>query len=205
MNFLRLKKETNNLILFNIIIICSGYDLSAIEVNSISIRLAWIFLIFFIYHLIPTAFTIYELIFIKIFIGFHLVSALISNSLGGIYYSIWIFFNFIFFYKVSQSFAKLNSPLILERYILINGRLQITSSVILFLTGVQERGNFIYYEPSYMALALIPYVSVCFFSNKTIKSDFLLIFTFIVVSQSVNFIIILAFVFFIYNQNNFDI
>jgi hypothetical protein len=72
-------------------------------------------------------------------------------------YLIWIIFNFV---SISIPFKRLyliNSQATIDG-LMLGYRLQIVIGALFFLSGFQARAHVFYYEPSYFALALVPYV-----------------------------------------------
>lgn len=72
-------------------------------------------------------------------------------------YLIWIIFSFI---SISIPFKKLyaaDSQATIDG-LMLGYRFQIVLGALLFLSGLQVRAHVFYYEPSYFALALVPYV-----------------------------------------------
>lgn len=85
-------------------------------------------------------------------------------------YLIWIIFNFFFISCIFKHLAQNDYSATLKG--LFNSyRLQIVCGAILYFAHLQDRAHFLYYEPSYFAIALIPYVVIvlCNFFQKDNK------------------------------------
>lgn len=83
-----------------------------------------------------------------------LASFAIGTSMG---YMVWIIFNFLFISCVFKHLAEV------DYYSTIKGvinsyRVQIIAGALFYFVHLQDRAHFLYYEPSYFAIALIPYV-----------------------------------------------
>lgn len=168
-----------------------GWDSSAIDFFGFSIRLAWIILPFLIIYTPKARVPAEYFLYISFFFLLHIFSAIVSSSPGrGMIYSFWIIFSYYFFFSLSYRCAYQLSEQTFDIFIL-NGRIQILFSAILYFAGVHQRATFTYYEPSYMAVALIPYVALCFFSSKSTVLDYILIALFAGVSQSANFLTVI--------------
>ncbi|WP_156943158.1 O-antigen ligase family protein [Pseudogulbenkiania sp. MAI-1] len=175
----------------HILLFTAGWDLSAINISGFSVRLAWILLLA-IPLLIPIAkHKKTALAFIILFYLVHVFSSLLSdNPLQGLLYSFWIVFTYLFFLHFACSACNILQAQTWN-VILVNGRLQIFFAFLLYLTGIQERANFIYYEPSYMAIALIPYVATIFHLRNIKGIDVAALISYIISSQSGNFLVVL--------------
>ncbi|HDH0891141.1 TPA: O-antigen ligase family protein [Klebsiella pneumoniae] len=78
----------------------------------------------------------------------------IGKSVG---YLFWIIFNFIFISCVFKSLAQEDYYQTLQG-VMNSYRVQIVIGAILYILHIQERAHVLYYEPSYFAISLIPYV-----------------------------------------------
>jgi hypothetical protein len=127
----------------------------------------------------------------------HLFAASVSDSVAkGFYYSVWIPINYIFFFRSAYIItAGLKDRVWLA--FLWGGRIQILTAITLVVLGVHERAQFIYFEPSYMAIGLVPYLFASLFWSSNKLLDVSLVVALIVFNQSANMMIaiIVAFIF----------
>lgn len=93
----------------------------------------------------------------------------LGKSLG---YLAWILFNFLFISCVFKKLAEDDYGSTLKG-IFYSYRFQIIVAAFLYFAHIHERAQFLYYEPSYFAIALIPYVVIFItsfiYKNKTIN------------------------------------
>lgn len=109
------------------------------------------------------------LIFVILFAMASLPSVLYSPSQGKSFgYVLWIIFNYLAVSVVYKEFVATdkNQTIIGVRDAY---RIQIIIGAILYFTGVQWRAQVLYYEPSYFALSLTPYIVLVF--NNYLKSN----------------------------------
>jgi hypothetical protein len=91
-------------------------------------------------------------------------SVIFSYAVGkSVGYLVWILFNFLFISYVFKHLAQEDYFSTLKG-IFNSYRFQIVCGAIFYFAHLQDRAHFLYYEPSYFAIALIPYV-VIFLSN----------------------------------------
>lgn len=176
------------------LLIVSGWDRSAFDFFGFSVRLAWLCLPLLAFYAPNIRVPVKYFLYIMAFFFLHVFSAVLSSSPArGMAYSFWIIFSYYFFFAVAFRCAGTLGTRVFDVFIL-NGRIQILCAALLFFAGVHDRATFIYYEPSYMAIALIPYVALCFFGNNSKLLDYLFVVLFLVVSQSANFILVIFFI-----------
>lgn len=178
-------------VILHILLFISGWDLSAIVVSDFNIRLTWLLLpalfVFTPRFRVPISYSI----FIYIFFIFHSLSALVSGHvIRGFTYSLWILFSYYFFFAIGFRCTRDLGDKVFN-VLIDNGRIQIVCAAVIYFIGLQERAHLFYYEPSYMAIALIPYVASVFFGGNRKSFDFVLILLFLVISQSGNFVFVL--------------
>lgn len=126
------------------------------------------------------------------FFFIHSITALISDDpLKGIIYSGWIIFTYFTFFRLAVDCARRLGPWVWE-VLIINGRFQIITAIALVAIGVHERAKFGYYEPSYMAVGLIPYIFAATFLSKRKLLDATLVVLILVFSQSANLILVIV-------------
>lgn len=179
-------------ILLHALIFASIFDSSGVAIGGVTIRIAWVFAPLAILFLKSKKITSAETAFLLIFSFFHLASSLYKPYYAGFSYIIWIFFNFFVFYRTAASkdlFLYVDIP----KIFIASGRLQIIIGALCMLLFQQERLTFTYYEPSYMAVGLIPYITFSLLSRKVDLLDVFCISLFVVLGQSALFIILLLF------------
>lgn len=106
-------------------------------------------------------------------------------------YIIWFFVCYVFYFGVARSFSKIITYDGVLKGIRITGRLQIIVCGLMALIGI-ERPSLFYYEPSYLVIALVPYIyySVGFFKDRKLTKfgfiDVFLLLVLLFVSMSAN-------------------
>lgn len=177
-------------ILLHALIFASIFDSSGVAIGGVTIRIAWVFAPLAILFLKSKKITLAEAAFLLLFSFFHLASSLYNAYYAGFSYIIWIVFNFFVFYRVAGSkeiFLYIDIP----KIFVVSGRLQIIIGALWMLFFQQERLAFTYYEPSYMAVGLIPYMAFSLLNRKINIVDVFLISLFVALGQSALFIILL--------------
>ncbi|HDT6529685.1 hypothetical protein [Raoultella ornithinolytica] len=173
--------------------------LTGIDVISVAgVRLSLIPLIIFSVFIIMRKRRIPRIsILILLFIVATLPSLLFTYDFQKSFsYVIWTIINFIaiiipFSYLVSED--KDNAI----RGMLFSFRFQIALGILLFISGVQGRAHLLYYEPSYFALALTPYILIVAqrYINQdkkyTYKWDLILVLISLYITKSANLLLIL--------------
>lgn len=184
------KFKKTEIILHFLLLIC-GWDLSAVDISGFNIRLTWL-LLPALYLFTPRSYVPFKYaFFVYAFFIFHLLSTLVSGELfRGFIYSLWILFSYYFFFVIGFRCSHDLGDRVFK-VILSNGRFQIVCATVLYLTGLQDRAHLFYYEPSYMAVALIPYVATVFFGGSNRLLDFILVLSFLIISQSGSYAFIL--------------
>lgn len=166
--------------------IASVADVSAIELGGINIRIAWL--------LLPIASVLirrgpkdhfWTLLTVAL-IAVHVTAGLASASpLKGLAYGGWILFSFLMLFRAGVNASRVLGMGVWD-VIIANGRLQIIVSLLLVAAGVHGRAQFLYYEASYMAIGLTPYVFAAIHLSKKRWLDFLLIALLLAGNQSAN-------------------
>ena len=183
-------KSLNKIIcLFFAFSLISIADATSSAIGSGNIRLAWALLPFLILLLPKSNDDIGSLAFVFVFFALHIISAAYNNTIisGGIFSS-WILVNYFFFFRSAYIITKIIGDRIWDT-LLILGRLQIIAGCILYFLGVHERTQFTYYEPSYFAIGIVPYIFCTVFWSKKKTLDLSLITLLLITSQSANMMI----------------
>lgn len=184
-------------------------------ISNVHFKLSFILLFApFIFRLLngKIKFSILEIVFFTVFLIGSLVSLLnTSNRLVSIYYLIWMLFNFFSVFCLFKSIAKEYGGDFIRDVYLWSFRFQIISSVILYplIHADNGRVSLYYYEPSYFAIAAIPYVGMVISSffikgHNKLLIDVLFLLCLLVVTKSANLMLIAllsTFFFFIFDSS----
>lgn len=177
-------------ILFHALIFFSISDLSGISFGDITIRVGWLMAPLILLFIKSKPITFKEITFLFIFSFLHLISSIYNSNQAGFYYIFWIFFNFLIFYRTAAS-SDFSANIDIPKILIINGRIQIAIGTLLVLFLQQERLTFTYYEPSYMAVGLIPYIVFSLTRQKVKSIDLFCIALFIGLGQSALFVFLI--------------
>ncbi len=175
-----------------LVMFCASADLTSVELGGASLRLAWVLLPFAAVLIRRSGHDRHWLYLTLTLFALHVLAALASAAtVKGLVYSFWILFSYIFFFRVGVDAAR---QLGKEAWqvVLLNGRLQILLALLLVLSGVHERAQFLYYEPSYMAIGLAPYVFAAIHVSRRRALDMLLIVALLASNQSANLLLVLV-------------
>lgn len=109
-----------------------------------------------------------------ILIGLFCVAAfvgmvLLGPSLHSILYIAWVLFSFLIIYPLFYYFGREHRADFLAATVL-SARMQILAGVVVVAAGLQHRAALLYYEPSYFAYGLIPYVAITMWRLYTPKA-----------------------------------
>jgi hypothetical protein len=189
------------IILF-ILLLSTGFDILAISTPVGTVRLSF-FLFFFTLILIflTKGFILssLELLFLIPLVMVMLFSVYYSSDgIRSLSYIIWfVTCYFLYFNVIKNLVIDLDSNFILRVFRDL-GRFQILACIVLKVLGV-DRPALLFYEPSYMILALLPYIyfSIMQFQYKTNiykKIDLFLVFSLILVTMSANLLLAIIFV-----------
>ncbi|MGO0305866.1 O-antigen ligase family protein [Endozoicomonas acroporae] len=187
-----------NLFLWVVLLIAAcGLDRYSLQLPIGSFRLSYVFftipfLYFFSRFTFPrTEFTLICGLFLSV-----ILSALASeNTTRSFAYSFWLIFNYFLIYCVFRHFATRTSGELVAYAYIWSFRVQILLSAFLVIIGEQERAHLFYYEPSYFALASIPYIVIILWNyieqSETSKIDICFLFVFLFITKSANLIFII--------------
>jgi hypothetical protein len=180
----------NYTLLLHALILVSIFDASGFSVGGVTIRVAWLFapLIMLFVRLKPI--TLVELCFLFSFCFFHLISSLYNQSYPGLSYIVWILFNFFIFYRVAAS-IEIYSIIDVSKIFIISGRIQVIIGAILVFLSQHDRLTFTYYEPSYMAIGLVPYLVFSILRRRVDRFDLFCIILFVALGESALFVLLL--------------
>jgi hypothetical protein len=176
-----------NFILHALILI-SILDFSGIVVSDMTVRVGWLFAPLLILFVKPKSITTAEACFLSLFTSFHLISCLYNSHYSGLVYVVWIVFNYLVFYRIAAS-SGIALNVDISKVFIQSGRIQILFGAFLVFISQHERITFTYYEPSYMAIGLIPYITFSLLNRKVLKFDMFCIFLFLALGQSALFIL----------------
>ena len=196
-------RNQNALILIGtILLLLAGSDLAAIKAGGSSIRIFLVttpvlLLIFAYFHIKILNRT--ELLFILLFSLAIVLSGFQQPSLLNTILEVGYFISAIScaYIPCKLVSSRINSYNITKIYIYAF-RVQILVAYFLFCFDVQERAHLLYYEPSYFAIASIPYVTIALndalYRKRLLTIDiiFLIIFLLISMSATLMAVIILA-------------
>lgn len=196
-----------NFIWLSLLYVILGFDTLSIPAPLGNIRISiFLYFIVFVFLLIKGKihFIKRDLVFILSISVFFLISTLYSNyEQRGLSYSINFILCFVLFYGVWRSIAKeigFNGIINIIKY---SGRIQIIIISFQFLILSINRPSFFYYEPSYAAIGLAPYIFLSIYylikydCSVFKKIDFILVMCFVLITKSANALlcIILSFLF----------
>lgn len=178
-------------LLLHALIFTSIFDSSGVSIGSFTLRIAWAFAPLATLFVKSKKITLPEIAFLLFFSFFHLASLLYNSTYAGFSYIIWIIFNFFIFYRIAAS-REFFLYVDISKLFVVSGRLQIIIGTLLVLFSQQERLAFTYYEPSYMAVGLIPYMTFSLLNKKIETVDIFFIILFVALGQSALFILLLT-------------
>lgn len=181
-----------NFYLFLIFFLVSISDATSISIGSGNIRIAWILLPFLAFLLPKFKDDGGSLIFSCTLFAIHIISSIYNDIIiSGSIFSFWIIFNYFFFFRSGYIITKIIGDKIWDA-ILALGRLQIIIGCALQFAGIHERTQFTYYEPSYLAIGITPYILCTVFWSQRKLLDYLLISILLITSQSANLAIAIS-------------
>lgn len=187
-------------------------------VSGVHLKIVFLFLIFsFVTRFFnkKIKFSLLEILFFLLFFGGGAGAIYSSVDMAiSAYYLCWEFFSFIVIYGVFKSITKEYGFYFISRCYLYSFRIQIIISAVFYLLLKTEDGriSLYYYEPSYYAIAAIPYVCIAISSlfDRTVKNlwlDLFLVAVLLIVTKSANLMLIImltfTFLFFFSKQIKF--
>jgi len=175
------------------LLVLAGMDWPALNFNGINIRLSWMVLtLLVLMGYIRLRMERNSLIFVGLFLLSTVPSTFHSiNIYQSIFYSVWIIFNFIFFYSTSSFYIKNSTEQFITALIYFS-RLNIIICAFFYFIGFQIRPSAFFYEPSYLSIALIPYCCLIFVKQSYYRAktiDYILIILYLILSQSGVFLV----------------
>jgi len=180
----RISKESSLALLFNIFYFIAISDVTSLNIAGGNIRWSWIALPFLCLLLPkgkePRIIIIYVLALFFIHVE---ASFLYGSFIKGFVYSAWILVNYLLFFRSAYLITSQLKDGVWNAF-LMGGRIQIISAVILVALGAHERAQFIYFEPSYLAIGLVPYLFASIFWSKHKLLDYSLILLITISNQS---------------------
>lgn len=184
------------------LILLTGFDLVAVNLPIGSFRIS-IFIFFgvfsFLFLLNKGRLDLRLLfVFMMLVVSMLVTSFFSSNNLRSFAYVIWLVLSFfLIFLSFKELLVKHYSYSDLVCAVRDTGRIQIVSCFLLSLLGV-ERPSLLYYEPSYLIIALLPYIyfSLRKFSSRSEHAfsyiDLFLLVVLLKVTMSANLILAMA-------------
>lgn len=178
-------------IFFSSMLIFSGFDKLSIDIGVGTLRLFFVISILtFTFVIVKYKFKIHipSLSLFLLFAALSIPSIIFAtNTLRSISY---ILYWFTVFFSIFFLFLNLSSNSRVDiRSIILNAyRVQIIIAVLLYVSGLQERADLLYYEPSYFAISCLMYVAIVFFNvirgRENYYIDLLLIVLLVYVTKS---------------------
>ena len=175
-------------------ILIPTFDYPNLLIGDITIRVS--FIIYIAYLALNLKYIEFEkksLCYFVIFVISLVPSIFVSNNLiKSFLYIFWILFNYITFYSVTFYCVYLiNDIKEVLRVLLISSRLILLLGILCCIFGFTIRVSWLFYEPSYLSIFLIPYISMLFLGNifKISVIDIILIILFIILGKSAIFLI----------------
>lgn len=179
-------------VLFNLFYLVGVADLTSLNLGAGSVRWAWMALPLMCIRLPKGGEPKIVFILTLLFFAVHLIAALLSEwVLKGLLYSSWIIFNYAFFFRAGYLLANELQEHIWSAF-LWGGRLQIVAAVALVLCGIHDRAQFIYFEPSYLAVGLVPYLFAAMLWSRIKWLDCFLLLALIAFNQSANMLMAIS-------------
>lgn len=184
------------------LLLSTGFDILALPTPVGAVRFSFFlflfafFLMYFFKGIKISKIEMFSLLFLVISMCYSLYSS--SSEIRSLSYIIWfIACYFLYFNVIKNLVVDLDSNVVLRVFRDL-GRFQIFCCVLLKIIGV-DRPALLYYEPSYMILALLPYIYFSLmqfqFGSKLFKKiDFLLIFVLVMITMSANLLLAIIFV-----------
>lgn len=139
----------------------AGFDYPSVSVSGMTLRLSQVFyLLLFIFRYKDIQYSLLCLrIFLVVCIGVTPSLIFSENIFKSAAYIGWLFFNYFIVVGVIGFYVARHWCYVADA-IVISFRLQVIFGLVLVVSGYHERMQFLYYEPSYFAIAMILYFSV---------------------------------------------
>jgi hypothetical protein len=192
-SFLRRPSAASRLaILFNLIYLVGISDLTSLSIGGGNVRWAWASLPL-LALLVPGRRGDTPLLRASLgLFAVHVVAAFAAGAVGrGLVYSVWILVNYYFFFRAAYLITRALGDRVWDA-ILWGGRVQIACGVLLTLAGIDERARFVYFEPSYLAIGLVPYLFTVVIRSHRRLLDYGLLLSLLVANQSANMLLAMA-------------
>jgi O-antigen ligase len=163
---LRITDAKTKLFYFGIIFLLF-IDIPIISLSGANIRLAYLVLPMLAALKIKPAIEKRSFILLAVFVFTSLPSLFFSGDvLKSILYYVWIAISYYSIYLVFNHYAKYDFKNIFNAYLNVT-RFYIVFSILLVIAGVHDRAKGLFYEPSYLVIALIPFFVNLFYSYST--------------------------------------
>lgn len=176
-------------VLLNVFFLVAISDVTSVSLGGGNVRWAWAALPF-LFFLLPKRRDPKGMLFLTMLLfATHVAASFMSGLVvKGLIYSSWIWVNYIFFFRVGYLLAIELQDRVWQA-LLWGGRIQIVLGIVLVLLGMHERARFIYFEPSYLAIGLVPYLFATLFWSRKKWLDGSFLVALIVFNQSANMMI----------------
>ncbi|MEY2689139.1 MAG: hypothetical protein RL375_3337 [Pseudomonadota bacterium] len=179
-------------LLFNLVYLAAIADVTSMSFQGGAVRAAWLLVPFLLFLLPAYRDAWMPLLAVFLLFSLHVVASFVVGPLlKGLAYSFWILVNYVLFYRTAYVLTALLGSRVWN-VVLLGGRVQILLGVLLFAFGVHERTQFIYYEPSYLAIGLVPYLFCVLFWSRRRLVDYSLLGLVLVTNQSANLMLALV-------------
>ncbi len=182
----RQNESSLNRTLFFLFFIISAADTTSIALGGGNFRVAWVLLPFLFVLLPYSDEEKVSLCCTLALFAAHLMSAVNSgNVITGGAFSLWILVNYFFFFRSGYILSKFMKTDIWNVFLML-GRFQVALGCLMNFLGVHERTQFTYFEPSYLAIGLVPYIFATVFWSTRKSLDYSIVGLALVTSQSAN-------------------
>ncbi|MCF5894078.1 hypothetical protein K3H42_02940 [Aeromonas veronii] len=182
-------------VIFCLLLLSTGFDTLAFNTPVGSFRISIVLFMLVFFGLAVKREIKIDIKELSLFV-FLLISMLVSSyfsfsPMRSVTYICWFFICYIFYFGVARTFTRAITYEGVLKTVRITGRLQIIVCGIMALVGF-ERPSLFYYEPSYLIIALVPYIyySIGFFKDRKRTKfgliDLLLLLILLFVSMSAN-------------------
>lgn len=181
------------LLVISLILLAATMDWPSIYMGGATLRLSWLILPFLFAFFLKSLrlnkpIFMFCLAFIVLSVPSFYFSLAPSKSL---FYVFWILFNYFVFFSVFYTAAMRLGNSVFKPILWVS-RFHIVFGAFLFFADIQERPASFFYEPSYLSIALIPYiVAICFNLKFVRKYDYILLVFYAIASQSAAFFLCL--------------
>jgi O-antigen ligase len=188
----RLRAATRDVILFTTFYFVAAADITSIQIGGGGIRLAWAALPLLLLLLPAARDDRFTVNCVAALFLVHIVAALASGEFfKGFVYSVWILINYVCFFRAGFILSRKMGDRVWDAF-LIGGRIQVVLGIAMVAAGLRDRTQFIYFEASYFAIGLVPYMFSVVFWSRIKPIDYALLIAALATNQSANMLIALV-------------